>query len=311
MAARGSRGCVPATATKAKPLEEQLVDAVIADNASRVKTLVKRVADVDTLVVVRNGIVERQELLKANALYTACQMNHTEVVKLLLKARASVSVSSSEGFLPLTIAAQEGHCSCIRLLLDAKADVNANKEELCFSTGRAALRLAVANCKMDAAKVLLTAGADADAADNHGFTALHAATMSGDTEMVKLLLDAGAPPDVRSACGRGMKPIDCTRYTTWCCSVSGEGCLRPWYDMKKGPQWWPATDGPWLCDARPGWKACAACAPTSEPNQGVGPSSLRSQRPQAPARTGQSEPKQISAGPHLARGLQSGPRGPS
>ena len=69
-------------------------------------------------------------------------------------------------------------------------------------------RLAAAVARGDAAQVavLVRQGADPDAADRSGWTALHLAAEAGDAALARLLLDAGAHPDVRSR-ARGT-PLD-------------------------------------------------------------------------------------------------------
>ncbi len=49
------------------------------------------------------------------------------------------------------------------------------------------------------ARALLRAGADPGAADAGGMTALYAAAVDGHTDLVRLLLEAGAGPDAESA----------------------------------------------------------------------------------------------------------------
>jgi ankyrin repeat protein len=69
-------------------------------------------------------------------------------------------------------------------------------------------RLVAAVARGDAAQVaaLVRRGADPDAADRSGWTALHLAAEKGDTSLARLLLDAGARPDLRSR-ARGT-PLD-------------------------------------------------------------------------------------------------------
>ena len=81
----------------------------------------------------------------------------TEVVKHLIKARASTSIRTSGGDPPLGIAAQQGHTPVVRLLLDAKAEVDARDGN---TFGDTALRQAAGWGQLEAASVLLVAGAD-------------------------------------------------------------------------------------------------------------------------------------------------------
>jgi hypothetical protein len=69
-------------------------------------------------------------------------------------------------------------------------------------------RLVAAVARGDAAQVaeLVRSGADPDAADRSGWTALHQAAETGDLALARLLLDAGAHADLRSR-ARGT-PLD-------------------------------------------------------------------------------------------------------
>jgi len=62
--------------------------------------------------------------------------------------------------------------------------------------GTRALMVAAAQGHVDTVKALLDAGADANAADFTGWTALHAAAYRGDKQIILLLLGRGAiaPP---------------------------------------------------------------------------------------------------------------------
>ncbi|MEX2114862.1 MAG: ankyrin repeat domain-containing protein [Pirellulales bacterium] len=97
----------------------------------------------------------------------------------------------------------EESVACIRLLLAAGADANAVARH-----GNTLLQDA-ADCP-EAVRLLLEAGSDPSLADTvYGATALHWATMNHNAESVRLLLDAGA--DVMAIDAKGLTPLDCAR----------------------------------------------------------------------------------------------------
>lgn len=93
-------------------------------------------------------------------------------------------------------AAERGDAAEIKRLLAAGADVNAADKD-----GGTALDAAAYYGHADCVKILLAAGADVHAVNIDGWTALMAAANRGKTEVVKLLLAAGA--DVNAAANAG------------------------------------------------------------------------------------------------------------
>ncbi len=67
--------------------------------------------------------------------------------------------------------------------------------------GRTPLIAAAIDSKLEAARILIAAGADVDFQDPGGWSALHFAAQSGSAEMVRLLLDASATVDPRDSDG--------------------------------------------------------------------------------------------------------------
>ena len=95
------------------------------------------------------------------------------------------------GFTPLLFAARHGDLESARLLLAAGASVNDTAPD-----GRSALVVATHSGHGALAKLLLEQGANPNAAAV-GYTALHAAVMTGDIDVIEALLAHGARPNAQ------------------------------------------------------------------------------------------------------------------
>ena len=103
-----------------------------------------------------------------------------------------VSAYAPDGFFPLGLAAFFRHAEVADHLIAKGADVRAVAQNPMQVT---ALHSAVADGgDRRIAKALITAGADVNAKQRHGWTPLHGAADSGDRELVELLLQRGADP---------------------------------------------------------------------------------------------------------------------
>jgi ankyrin repeat protein len=112
---------------------------------------------------------------------------------------AAVGARASDGFTSLHFAAFFGGADAVRLLLAAGADANADDEN---AIGVRPLHSAAAAGDAGALRALLEAGADPDARERvGGHTALQAAAHSDQPELARLLLGHGADPSLANDAG--------------------------------------------------------------------------------------------------------------
>jgi len=130
-------------------------------------------------------------------LSAAAMGGQLEVVEILLLAGADVDQRTIFERAALHEAAAGSHEMTIALLLTHGAAVDARSHE-----GRTPLLIAT-DCTEEAAlpcmRRLVDAGANVDAADADGATALMAAAEGGRAQLVTLLLGAGADPAIRDS----------------------------------------------------------------------------------------------------------------
>jgi ankyrin repeat protein len=111
------------------------------------------------------------------------------------------------GTTPLWLAASFGQVGILRILAAGKAD-----PRLTANDGTTPLMAAIGrnqSTALEAVRVLLDAGADVNAADETGNTALHRAASSGFDPIVQLLADRGAKVDIKNK--QGQTPLMMTR----------------------------------------------------------------------------------------------------
>ncbi len=108
-------------------------------------------------------------------------------------------IFSSDGFTPLHLAVFFSQPAAAAELLQYAPDVNA--------VSRNAMKVAVINAaaasrNSEVVKLVLQAGANPDARQQAGYTALHSAAVNNTVEMVSALLSAGADPTIRTDAGQ-------------------------------------------------------------------------------------------------------------
>lgn len=118
--------------------------------------------------------------------------NQTDIIKKLLSAGAKVSIKDSEGTTPITLANYRGHTALVSLLIDAALEQHEDVNSI-DAEKRTMLMYAAFNGDAPSIKKLIAAGADVNAQDAIGTSALMFAASAPDSkESVTLLLDAGA-----------------------------------------------------------------------------------------------------------------------
>ncbi len=175
-------------------------------------------ADVVKALLAHGANVNARELTHGQtALMWAASNQHPDVVRLLVEMKADVNARSEVrprvvhtgnrfgdrgenkgvvtmdlgGFTPLLFAARQGDVESGKMLLAAGANANDRA-----ANGASALVLAAHGGNGAFAALLLEKGADPNAADA-GYTALHAAVLRGDVDLVKALVSRGAAVDAK------------------------------------------------------------------------------------------------------------------
>ena len=110
---------------------------------------------------------------------------------------------SADGFTPVGLAAFFGHPEAVRFLIERGADVHAVARN---PMRVQPLHAATAARSVESVRLILEAGADPDAEQQEGWTALMAARRHGDDEIVDLLLAHGATTLSRTRPETGNRP---------------------------------------------------------------------------------------------------------
>lgn len=136
---------------------------------------------------------------ESTALHLAADEGNAECVALLLAKGADAKVKNHRGFTPLHLAARTSNLECVELLLrDGNADPNSEDFD-----HRTPLHAAISksDSAFDIIEALVSWGANVNAKDVYGFTALHLAALDGLAHCVELLIYHGSDVTTKSRKG--------------------------------------------------------------------------------------------------------------
>lgn len=150
-------------------------------------------------------------------LMTAARTGHVDAVRVLLDHGADLNARETQlGETALMWAASENHADVVELLAERGADVNVRSATAEFPKDRFGLEgvltilprgnwtplmYAARDGAVDACRALVRAGADIDAVDPDGTTALVFAIINAHYDAANALLEAGADPNIADTAG--------------------------------------------------------------------------------------------------------------
>ena len=133
-------------------------------------------------------------------LHCAAQHGHTGALTTLLAHGADPNVSNNRGETPLDLASQYGRLQAVQMLIRAHPELLLPFKSDC-TVNHSPLHLASRNGHKMVVEVLLAAGVNVNLLTQSG-TALHEAALCGKDSVVRALLDNGADWDATDSEGR-------------------------------------------------------------------------------------------------------------
>ena len=150
--------------------------------------------------------LEEQELeFSIHGYHLALRKGREDLYRLYLQAGidplAEDDFSRSAGTPPIMAAVDGGNPAIVSRLLELGADVN---QRLAVRNGTV-IHMAASKGNAEVVRLLVEHGADIEAEDEDGWTAVFYAALSGDLETIQYLCDQGA--DIQRTTGEGFTPL--------------------------------------------------------------------------------------------------------
>ena len=153
--------------------------------------------EIIALLLARGAEVNTSSTEGYTPAHTAALSRSTATVAALLKARPDLNRLTQGGLTPLHLALggraseEGGNPEIVRLLMEGGADIN----RPIAATGRSPLHLAVQRNSVELCQVVLAGKPNLETQDNDGLTPLQQAASREKSDLVRLLLEAGANPN--------------------------------------------------------------------------------------------------------------------
>lgn len=217
-------------------VQSELANAVLAADAERIRFLVEKGADVNKhdgqgygalqaaarnrndkiipLLIALKADVNGRDKDGFTALIHAAERNHVPSIRALVAAGADLEESVDGGFGPLALAIESGKFLAAKALIELGASVNvaAGTDRITpimvtasqMAVGEAAKEIERRQGlrSTDIATALIERGANVNAVNAEGVSALMIAAARGNIPMIGLLLEAGADPNLKSKAGK-------------------------------------------------------------------------------------------------------------
>lgn len=140
-------------------------------------------------------------------IFEASALGRVDRIRQLLRDHPTLASSHSpDGFPTVGLAAFFGHLDAVLTLIAAGANIHAAATN---SFKVQAIHAAVASGNLDIVRAVLDAGADPNAAQQQGFRPIHEAATRANRELADLLLKYGADPTLRA--DNGKNAVDLAR----------------------------------------------------------------------------------------------------
>jgi ankyrin repeat protein len=147
-------------------------------------------------------IVEEKDNTGLTPLQWAVFNGHLNIVKKLLELDADISVQTNGGSSLLHVAAENGHKECVELLISKKLSLEAKTK----SGSTPLMAASTFPGSSEVLTILINEGAEINARDNDGKSALHFAASTGCKTNIEVLLNSKL--DINIADTTGRTPLD-------------------------------------------------------------------------------------------------------